>query len=143
MSAKARWLITRYLSLITHDLSLTSGEENGRSDSVVGHRNADSEAHWRFSRRPLRLSQRQTFTTLLSDAVGVSILRHRARAGGCTEQEVSGGPRHLEPFAEGLSYQSQFGWHSRCFWCTRRTECRTDLLGRTGRRQAQVSAVHK
>src|SRR5437773_11749535 len=89
----------------THDSSLItfiSGEEHGRPDSVVGNRDADSEAHRRFSRRPLRLSQRQAFTTLLSNAAGFSLLRYGARAGGGVEPKVPRRPRHLEPVAEGL-----------------------------------------
>src|SRR5882724_257365 len=92
---------THCFPLITHDSSLTTlvGEENGRSDSVGGHCNADSQAHWRFSRRSFCLSQRQAFTPLLSDAAGLSLLRYRARAGSRLEQKVSCRSRHLEPVA--------------------------------------------
>src|ERR1700674_1407543 len=62
----------RSLELITHYSSLLPGEENGRSDSVVRHCNGNTEAHRRFSRRPLCLPKRQAFTALLSNAVGLS-----------------------------------------------------------------------
>src|SRR5262245_10905860 len=58
-----------------------SGENNGRTDSIVRCHNADSQTHRCFSRRPLCLPEWQTFSALLSNAVSLSLLRHCSRAG--------------------------------------------------------------
>ena len=42
-----------------------------------------------------------------------------------------------------VDHQSKLRRYPRRFWCARRAKRGTDLLGGTGRRQAQVSAVHK
>src|SRR5688572_32404587 len=99
-----------------------TGEPNGRAYSFPGCRDADSDTHRRFPRRPLYLSQRKTLATLFSNATGLSLLRYGTGFGGSTESKVSTRKRHLESIAESFSYQSEFRRYSRCFWCSRRAQ---------------------
>src|ERR1044072_1545011 len=85
------------------------GERHGRADSFPRHCNANSATHRRISRRSLRLSERTTLAALLSNAAGVSLLRHGARVGGRVESQVSSRKGHLEPVAESLHHQPELG----------------------------------
>jgi hypothetical protein len=94
---------------------LITGENYGTADSVAGCGHAYSETHWCLSRRPLRIPQRQTFASLLSDAISFSLLRHGTRSGSGFESEVSRGEGHLEPANKGFGHKSQLRRHTRRF----------------------------
>src|SRR5688572_2111261 len=129
--------------MLARALKTQTGEQHGRADSITRSCDADSHAHRRLSRRSLCLSERQALATLLPNAARVSLLRHSARAGGGVEPQISTRKRYLQSVAENFCDQSEFRRYSSRLWCTRRAQCRTDLLGGTGEGRAHVSSVRQ